>query len=541
MKRLLAGILCFCFMLTMLSGVGVYAAFGNETATVYMTAQRKNNLVLDKNGAAADGDVLFDKNVNRYTVSAVSESGDESYIKVEVSTLLKVATSYASGKVTPSVTIKTDIASVTMDGEFVEALSKKDKKNEIYFEIKKTDEIEDRILKRLMTDAKAEINYCFTDYNGKKLDLDGEFDVEIPFTSLTTDNIHIYEVRDAMVVNMKAKYKDNLLSYSGSAAAQVLISEENRLEIKGRTLDLQGTISLVFYAAIEGIDPNCVKMLFWESEQSRYIVDTADRIVELKCKDKNGYRFEYTNITSKDMSKKIYARLVAETEDGTLKYSAAPREPYSVVQYAENMMENKSLKPLLVKMLNYGAAAQEYFGSEKEPANSVLKPGEKATDFTKTYESEDATIEELNGGKSAAYIAGKTISLEGDISINYYVLGTDAADESGILFWNEYDYAMTKEHTVGTESRKVTESSTNGAYKVFSYPNIVSRQMFNSVYARAYTKVNGEYCYSDIDKYSVRDYAANQLEKNADFKLVKVLRCLMLYGEEAKKYFNSLD
>lgn len=312
------------------------------------------------------------------------------------------------------------------------------------------------------------------------------------------------------------------------------------MEITGRTLDLQGTISLVFYAQIEGIDPSRVKMLFWESEQSRYVKDTADRIVDMIGKDKNGYRFEYKNITSKDMSKKIYARLMAEHENGTIRYSMMPRESYSVTKYAENMMKNKSLKPLLIKMLNYGTAAQEYFGSENKAANLVLKQGERATDFTKTYESADAVIAENNGTKSSAYIAGKTIKLEGDISINYYVLDDQPSEESGMLFWNEYDYAVASSHIMGTESRKVTAFEKNGDYKVYAYENIVSRQMYNSIYARAYTKVNGEVQYGDIHKYSIRDYAANQLEKNSDPKLVKVLRCLMLYGEEAKKYFDSL-
>ena len=231
---------------------------------------------------------------------------------------------------------------------------------------------------------------------------------------------------------------------------------------------------------------------------------------------------------------------MAEHEDGTIRYSMMPRESYSVTKYAQNMMKNKSLKPLLIKMLNYGTAAQEYFGSENEAANLVLKQGERATDFTKTYESHYAVIAENNGTKSSAYIAGKTIKLEGDISINYYVLDDESSEESGMLFWNEYDYAVANSHIMGTESRKVTEFEKNGEYKVYAYTNIVSRQMYNSIYARAYTKVNGEVRYGDIHKYSVRDYVANQLEKNSDPKLVKVLRCLMLYGEEAKRYFDSL-
>ena len=538
MKKIIAGILALCFILTMFSGTVVFAE--TDTAAVYTVVQRKNSPELDKNGVVNEKGVVLDKTANKYTVSALSDFGTEDMVRVELSTLLKIATAPASGKITPDIKIKTDIITVNLDKEFVESLSTKSKNKKVFFEVKKAVGIEDTIIKRLMTDAKIEINYCFTNSDGEKLDPSGTLSAEVPFTSYTTQNVRIYEVQDTMVVDMKAEYKENVLSYNGSPTARVLVSEENIVEITGRTLDLQGTISLVFYAQIEGIDPSRVKMLFWESEQSRYVKDTADRIVDMVGKDKNGYRFEYKNITSKDMSKKIYARLMAEHEDGTIRYSMMPRESYSVTKYAENMMKNKSLKPLLIKMLNYGTAAQEYFGSENEAANLVLKQGERATDFTRTYESDDAVIAENNGTKTSAYIAGKTIRLEGDISINYYILDDQPSEESGMLFWTEYDYAVTNSHVMGTESRKVTEFEKNGDYKVYSYANIVSRQMYNSIYARAYTKVNGEVQYGDIHKYSVRDYAANQLEKNSDPKLVKVLRCLMLYGEEAKKYFDGL-
>ncbi|MBE7031341.1 MAG: hypothetical protein E7401_00030 [Ruminococcaceae bacterium] len=538
MKKIIAGVLCLSFILTFLSGTVVFA--DTETAVVYSVVQRKNSPELEKNGVVNEKGVALDKTANKYTVSALSDSGADENVRVEMSTLLNIATAPASGKITPDITLKTDILTVTLDREFVESLSKKSKNGKVFFDVKKAVGIEDAIIKRLMPDVKIEINYCFTDANGETLEASGKLSVEVPFTSNTTQNVRIYEVQDTMVVDMKAEYKENILLYNGSPTARTLVSEENIVEITGRTLDLQGTISLVFYAQIEGIDPSRVKMLFWESEQSRYVKDTADRIVDMVGKDKNGYRFEYKNITSKDMSKKIYARLMAEHEDGTVRYSMMPREAYSVTKYAENMMKNKSLKPLLIKMLNYGTAAQEYFGSDNEAANLILKQGERATDFTKTYESADAVIVENNGTKTSAYIAGKTIKLEGDISINYYVLDDEPSEESGMLFWTEYDYAVAKAHTMGTESRKVTNFEKNGEYKVYAYTNIVSRQMYNSIYARAYTKVDGEYRYGDIHKYSVRDYAANQLEKNSAPKLVKVLRCLMLYGEEAKNYFDSL-
>ncbi|MBR5614242.1 MAG: hypothetical protein IKW64_02940 [Clostridia bacterium] len=541
MKRFIAGFICFVLMFTINSRVLADATAQTESAVVYDIVYSGSGLKVEKNYTAHSMvEVRTEGAVTEYNVLAVSDTGNETWVKVELRELLYNALEYADEQAEIALTIKTDIATVQMTRSTMEELFNVGRYNKVYFEIKKSEKIENEALKRLMEDARYEINYGFGSASGKINELEGNLDVCVPFVSNTTQNVHIYEVQDTMVVDMNAEYKDNLLIYSGSPVAHVLVSEENLLEITGRTLDLQGTISLVFYATIEGLEQDRVKMLFWESKQGRYTLDTADRVVGCSGIDKNGYRFEYRNVTSKDMSKPIYARLVAEKDDGTLKYSSAPRQPYSAVQYAENMMKNQKLKPLLIKMLNYGTAAQEYFGSDNEPANSVLKEGERSTDFTKTYSSTAATIAEDSGKKTSAYIAGKTISLEGDISVNYYVLDNESTEESGMLFWSEYDFATTKNHVLGTESRRVTEYDTNGAYKVYSYKNIVSRQMYNSIYARAYTKVNGEYRYSDIDKYSVKDYTANQLEKNDNPKLVKLLRCLMLYGEEARRYFDSL-
>ena len=136
---------------------------------------------------------------------------------------------------------------------------------------------------------------------------------------------------------------------------------------------------------------------------------------------------------------------------------------------------------------------------------------------------------------------GKTLILDGDISINYYTQWNGAAGaEEGMLFWNENDFNNTALHTLGTQTFSSQYYEDNGGYRVYTYPNIVSGAMNEQVYARLYRKTaDGHIFYSDIDSYSVRDYAANQLSRDTDKALVKLLRTLMLYGDEAEKYFKG--
>lgn len=472
----------------------------------------------------------------KYTVSALSDVGDIQRLKLEISDVIKSAIAFGVDKI-PIVELVTDFASVTLDENDVRAMYGDSYSKKVYFVIEKNHILDSEIYKK-MSGAKYGISAKIVDENGEPVSNNATPDLKITHYA-PDDGVQLYTVSGLSLLLKAATVENDGILCEISNNESLIVSEGAVVMITGRTLDLQGTISMIFYASLEGVNSADARMLFWEEEQSEYTEETADRIVSYSGKDSNGYRFKYENISSKDMNKKIYARLMAKDMQGNTIYSNVPDSGYSVVSYAENMMKNQKLKPLLVKMLNYGAAAQEYFGSEQTPANSILTDAQRVTDLTKVYRSQAATIAETaTNGKCTSYIAGKTLILEGDISINYYVLSDENVDEVGILFWNEAAYDGTASHIVGTQSRAARTYTSNGRYKVFSYDNIVSSQMFESVYARVYTRTGNVYKYGDIDKYSVKDYAANQIEKNDDPGLIKLLRCLLLYGDEAEKYFR---
>ena len=473
--------------------------------------------------------------ITKYKVSVLNDAGDIRQIKFEISDLIRSALAKGYNEV-PIVEFVTDFAVVVLDGDDIRAMYSDSYNKKLYFVLEKNFNLSDGIYDKL-SGAKYEIIAKFINEDGDLVAKNAK--PELNILHFASDVAKLYTVSGSTLFPKNATAETGSIVCEISNNERLVVSEGSVVMITGRTLDLQGTISMIFYASLEGVNSADAKMLFWEEEQSEYTEETADRIVSYSGKDANGYRFKYENISSKDMNKNIYARLMAKDAQGNTIYSKVPDGSYSVVTYAENMMKNAKLKPLLVKMLNYGAAAQQYFGSEDALANSVLTEAQRVTDFTKIYRSKSATVaEDTINGKCQSYIAGKTLMLEGDISINYYVKSDEKVDEVGILFWTEDAYEETKSHVVGTQSRAVRTYTSNGAYKVFSYDNIISRQMFESVYARVYTRTGNVYKYGDIDKYSVKDYAANQIEKNDNPGLIKLLRCLLLYGDEAEKYFR---
>lgn len=494
----------------------------------------------DVKGIEIDVQSAFDdENILESFVIKVRSTADAyKILSLNISDAIRQASVYR--KKMPSICIYTDFAVVTLDKDIIRELRDMSQKQDIFITFEKNEKL-NREIKNKLSSGKFEINCYFKNQHETRLDVAKKFFLEIPYSSPEmSDSVQLYSVNGTAVLLKKSERGEARIGCTVSNGESILFSEGTVVMITGRALDLQGTISMIFYASFEGVRANTARMLFWDSPQDEYTLETAQKVVEYSGRDANGYRFEYDNISSVDMNKKIYARLMARDEKGNIIYGSVPYAGYSIVTYAENMMKNEQLKPLLVKMLNYGAAAQEYFGSDKKPANSILSDADKVMDFTKIYISQAKTIkEETNNGKCNANIIGKTLILDGDISINYYVSDEKNVDEMGVLFWTEDSFKKTDSHIAGTQSLIVKDYAMNNGYKVYNFDNIVSSKMFDNIYARVYTRVGNKYRYSDIDKYSVRDYAANQLSKSDDTLLKNLLRRLLIYGDEARRYFKA--
>ena len=146
-------------------------------------------------------------------------------------------------------------------------------------------------------------------------------------------------------------------------------------------------------------------------------------------------------------------------------------------------------------------------------------------------------------------IYGKNLLLEDSIYITYAVPvdGTNGADVK-MLFWlspqSEYTYG-TQDYTLSPEAGTVTIGSTE-CY-IFNFRHLAAKQMTMDVYAKVYASVsNGENAqayYSNLDKYSVLQYAYNMLGKtstaNPDAKTQKLLNSMLEYGAAAQEYFGE--
>ena len=138
-------------------------------------------------------------------------------------------------------------------------------------------------------------------------------------------------------------------------------------------------------------------------------------------------------------------------------------------------------------------------------------------------------------------IAYCNLSFRDTVCIKYAV-AAEGVNDVKLLIWNE---AQT-DYTIGTEDATLKTVGTTDidgvTHQVFDYTELAAKQMTDVVYARAYAKVDGVDYYSDVNKYSILQYAYNKLGKtgtaSTDEKLKTMLSDMLAYGASAQLYFE---
>ncbi len=138
-------------------------------------------------------------------------------------------------------------------------------------------------------------------------------------------------------------------------------------------------------------------------------------------------------------------------------------------------------------------------------------------------------------------IAYCNLSFQNSVCIKYAVKSN--VSNVKILIWN----APETEYVVGTQDDVITHFETQSIggepHMVFDYAKLTAKQMTDVVYVRAYSQVDGVDYYSEVNKYSILQYAYNKLGKTAtastDSELKEMLVHMLEYGAAAQKYLND--
>ena len=254
-----------------------------------------------------------------------------------------------------------------------------------------------------------------------------------------------------------------------------------------------------------GVEIAEMGLLTWTSAING-TVETAEHILPGAVEEDGVMKVRSQPISAKNMGDTLYMKVYLKLADGTYVYSELL--DYSAKVYAANMLASDSddgLKALCVSLLNYGAAAQEYFGYRTDDLmNADLTADQQALvsgysdDMIPALTAAETEIRRTTGfGKLSA-----SVNFGGALGINYIFEPTQSMDgEMKLYVWTSADEPLTLEN-----ASQVLTMTANGSKYTARVSGIAARNAGDTVYACGVYESNGETYCTGILTYSVAAY-----------------------------------
>ena len=385
---------------------------------------------------------------------------------------------------------------------------------------------------------------CLTSVDGTWTDIAGETSASLSVVTTLAHNGYQYRcvVTDA----------DEATVTTDAATLTV-----NNVSVSA-TLALEKEVHIVLRATVAGFDEldltENMGLLVWSGDDE---VTEADATVDSKTAevidevtfDGSRYTVITSGIAAKRLGDDVQFRLYVDLGNGEYAYSKL--YSYSPVTYASKIFTqydaDSTMYKLCVDMLNYGAAAQNYFGYKTDAlANDVLSDAEKALDWDSSLVSSLSQITVTGLERDSAVFTSRTatLALEGALDFQFmFKINADTmstAKDSGIMRWSQETYdaaggALTMDNADAVDSLSLMD---DGRY-LGVYPGVAAKDYDDLVYVCAYVvDADGNYHYSGVLRYSVEAYAASALKNSDNAALTNAVKWLITYCEAAKQHFE---
>lgn len=282
--------------------------------------------------------------------------------------------------------------------------------------------------------------------------------------------------------------------------------------LKGYSVSLDGGIGANFYMELsEGVVANKdnAYMEFTvpngtDTETQKVLVKNAGTVAMKVSGETETYYCFTCRVSAKDMNSTIKAKIVNGSETGT-EYT------FTVKDYADCLLNSTAdgceYMPLIKAMLNYGTAAQEYFGvTGNGPANASLSAEDKnLSNVTADLINPPEYTKDLPEGVELAKVS---LSLRSETTLSLYFKGIGPAT------------------SFSCQTNRI-DKETNGEYTIVRIRNIHATDLGNS--CRVSFGNNNSYV-----NYSPMNYCKKVLSGGSnDAKLQNVCRALYKYNQAA--------
>ena len=247
-------------------------------------------------------------------------------------------------------------------------------------------------------------------------------------------------------------------------------------------------------------------LLAWNSEIDGNL-ENAENVLPGAVEEGGILKVRSQPIPAKNMGDTVYMKVYLKLADGTCIYSELLN--YSAKVYATNMLDNEkadaSTKALCVAMLNYGAAAQDYFGYKTDDLmNADLTAEQRALvsgyneDMIPALNSAETDIVCNGGFKSMT----ASVNFGGALGINYIFKPAKAMDgEMKLYIWTSADETLSFENA----SQVLTMEERAGKYTA-RVGSIAARNAGNTIYVCGVYESDGVQYTTGVLAYSVSAY-----------------------------------
>lgn len=264
---------------------------------------------------------------------------------------------------------------------------------------------------------------------------------------------------------------------------------------------------------------------------------------------KGRYMAQTHSIPAKNMGDDLYAVLYARYKSGLVAISGYVK--YSPATYAYNRLANSQsdeMKALCVALLNYGAAAQTYFGYKTNSLmNANLTDAQKAlvTSYNSSlFTGANPTVDSSKVGSSVSATAtgftakSASVSFDGAFAINYYFTPSNTVKgDITFYYWSAEDYAncstLTADNATGTSTMILCD---DGSYWA-QIGGIAAKDIDEPYYAVAVYSDGTNTYRSGVIAYSISKYCVSKAS-NTNAKLAGLAKATAMYGYYAKQYFG---
>jgi len=295
----------------------------------------------------------------------------------------------------------------------------------------------------------------------------------------------------------------------------------------------------------ETVDLSDMGLIMFDSLNPDGTMDDAIAVYSGAVEIDGKYMVATDGVHAKYMGDTIYFRAYAKLADGSYVYSKTVQ--YSAVTYAEHILasdEPESAKALVVAMLNYGAAAQMFFGYNTDNlVNAFLTEEQKA--LPEQYRDDMVnTVPVVAAEKQGIFANNKgfskrmpAVSFEGAFEINYFFTPAYApVDGITLYYWTEADFDANEVLTADNATGSIRLEGTGTEQYRSDIGGIAAKSLSENIYVAAIYSDGTTTWTSGVLGYSIGAYCGRLAAKGG--AMADLAMATAVYGYHAKQYFG---